>query len=178
MASYVLICAMLLVCFSLLIATAITGVPSLSSSALAAQDVVSLLREAKLPQDMVIYEMGSGWGSLALALARAFPDAQIRGIEISPFPYLVSRLRALRHANVQFEWGDFNRRDLSDADAITCYLMPGKMAGVADCLDVKVRRGVLVVSIEFWFRDRRIAASRRGTMREAVAMYVWPADLQ
>jgi trans-aconitate methyltransferase len=176
--SYVLVCGTLLIGASLLISFAITGIPSLPSSKPAAQAVISLLREVEVPDDAVIYELGSGWGSLAIELARAFPHAQVRGIEISPFPYLVSRLRALRHANARFEWGNFDRCDLSDADAITCYLMPEKMARVAELLDAKLRTNVPVVSIEFWFRDRKIEAARRQAKREATALYIWPARMQ
>lgn len=176
--SYALVGLALLISASLLVSMAITGTPSLPSGTRAAQDVISLLREAKMKDDAVIYDLGSGFGSLVMALAGAFPRAQVRGVEISPFPYLVSRLRALRHANVQIAWGDFTRCDLSDADAVTCYLMPATMPRVAGLLDARLRSSVLVVSIDFWFRRRQVTATRRRPMNRAVAIYVWPAKLQ
>lgn len=177
LASCVLVSVTLFVGLTLLVSSVITGTPSLSSGASAAGDVISLLREADVPEDALIYELGSGWGALAVALARAFPHARVRGIEISPFPYLVSRLRALRYPNIQIEWGNFGRCDLSGADAITCYLMPGKMPHVARLLDASVRAGTLVVALEFWFRGRQVAAARRKPIWGAVAIYVWPASL-
>src|ERR1700734_1065408 len=80
-------------CLSIPIYQGITGVPPLASNSVEAADVVALLKRAGLSEQAIIYELGSGWGSLVIALARAFPKAHIRGIEISPVPYWVSRIR-------------------------------------------------------------------------------------
>lgn len=58
-------------CLSILIFQGITGVPPLSSNSVEAADVVSLLKEADLAERAVVYELGSGWDSLVIALARA-----------------------------------------------------------------------------------------------------------
>jgi methylase of polypeptide subunit release factors len=110
-------------CLSLLIFQVITGVPPMSSSASEAADVVALLKQARLPKQAIVYELGSGWGSLVIALARAFPDAQIRGIETSPLPYWVARFRTRNMPNVFLQRGNFHECDLQDAHAVTCYLM-------------------------------------------------------
>jgi cyclopropane fatty-acyl-phospholipid synthase-like methyltransferase len=39
---------------------------------LQAADVVALLKQAGLSEKAIFYELGCGWGSLAIALARAF----------------------------------------------------------------------------------------------------------
>ena len=108
---------------SVLVYQGVTGVPPVSSTAVEAADVVALLRQAGLPERAIIYDLGCGWGALVLALARAFPNAQIRGIEISPLPYWVARFRTRNVPNVRLRRGDFHRCDLRDADAITCYLL-------------------------------------------------------
>jgi len=161
---------------SILIVQILTGVPPMSSSAAEAAEVVRLLRGADLPERPVIYDLGSGWGSLAAALARAFPQADIRGVELSPLPYWVSRLRTRSLANVTLAQGDFFRCDLSAADAVTCYLMIGTMPKVAGFLDRALAPGTRVVSLSFWFRDRQVAASSTGAgLLGATALYVWPA---
>lgn len=101
-------------CGSILGFQIVTGVPPLSSTAAEGADVIALLKRARLPEQAVIYELGSGWGSLVFALARAFPTAQIRGLELSPLPYWVSRLRTRNLPNVQLRRRDFYRFDLSD----------------------------------------------------------------
>ncbi|MEK6347033.1 MAG: class I SAM-dependent methyltransferase [Burkholderia sp.] len=166
----------LLACLSLVLYQLRTGVPPLSSSARAADDVVALLNQAGLAPGAVIYELGSGWGSLAIALAEAFPQAEIRGIELSPLPYWVSRFRARRLANLTLRRANFLACDLSDAHAVTCYLMIKPMRAIAALLDRSVRPGTPVVSLSFWFRDRQVAASlQRAGLLSSSALYYWPA---
>lgn len=161
---------------SILIVQGITGVPPMSSSAREAADVVMLLRRAGLPGKPVIYELGSGWGSLVVALARAFPDAEVRGVEMSPLPYWVSRLRTWRLANVTLARGDFFKTDLSGADAVTCYLMTRTMPRLASLLDRSLRPGTPVVALSFWFRERQASDSSTGAgLLGATALYHWPA---
>jgi hypothetical protein len=66
------------------LAICLSRVPSWSSGASEVADVITLLRRSALADDAIIYELGCGWGTLLMALARAFPRARIRGIEISP----------------------------------------------------------------------------------------------
>ena len=40
-----------------------------------------------------VTDFGSGWGDLAINIARARPDITVTGIELSPLPYAVSRIR-------------------------------------------------------------------------------------
>ncbi|WP_144151890.1 SAM-dependent methyltransferase [Paraburkholderia sp. BCC1885] len=163
-------------CLSLLVFQIVTGVPPMPSSESEAADVVALLKQASLPQQAVVYELGSGWGSLVIALAKAFPDAQIRGIEMSPLPYWVARLRTRNIANVSLRRANFYVCDLQDAHAVTCYLMIKPMPKLAALLDGMLKPGTAVVSLTFWFRGREVAASRQGPgLRGAAALYFWPA---
>lgn len=166
----------LLACVSLVLYQLRTGVPPLSSSARAAEDVVALLKQAGVAPGAVVYELGSGWGSLAIALAHGFPHAEIRGIEISPLPYWVSRLRARKLTNLTLRRANFLDCDLTDAHAVTCYLMIKPMRAMAALLDRSVRPGTPVVSLSFWFRDRQVAASlQRAGLLSSSALYYWPA---
>jgi len=162
---------------SLLVFQGLTGVPPMSSNAAEARDVIALLKRAGLPDKAVIYDLGSGWGSLIIALAQAFPDADVRGIEISPLPYWVSRLRTRNLRNVTLRRGDFYACDLSDARAVTCYLMIKPMPRLASLLDKALAPGTPVVSLSFWFRDRDVAASLNNAgLLGATALYYWPAQ--
>src|SRR5687768_13432770 len=77
-----------------------TGVTPAPTKAAESADVVALLKQVALVEQPIIYELGCGWGSLAIALAKAFPHAQIRGIELSPLPYWVARFRTRNMPNV------------------------------------------------------------------------------
>ncbi|WP_323990537.1 class I SAM-dependent methyltransferase [Nguyenibacter sp. L1] len=176
---YFSIAALLIVsglCLSLLLFQGITGVPPLSSRSVEAADVVALLKEAGLAEHAIVYELGSGWGALVIALARAFPTARIRGIEMSPLPYWIARLRTRNLPNVSLWRGNFYDCDLTDAAGVTCYLMIQPMPKLAGFLDRMLAPGTPVVSLSFRFRDRAAAASRdtAGPLG-AAALYVWPA---
>lgn len=76
-----------------------------------------------------IVELGSGWGTLAFALARHFPHCQVIGYEISPFPYFISKLLSyyFRLPNLSLKRKDFFHISLENASLVTCYLYPGAM---------------------------------------------------
>ena len=151
-----------------------TGAPPVPSRADEAADVVALLREVGMAEGAKIYELGCGWGSLALRLAHAFPAAQIVGLELSPLPALFARWRARGIANLTVRRADFHHAELGDADALTCYLMIKPMPRLAATLDRMLRPGTPVVALTFWFRDRTPAATRRGPgVRGDVALYRW-----
>jgi hypothetical protein len=179
MADLVSIAALLIVLsvgLSLLVVQGVTGVPPHPCGSREAADMVALLRQANLADHDVIYELGSGWGSLVIALARAFPEARIKGIELSPVPYWVARIRTRNMRNVSLQLGDFRRCDLSDAQAVACYLMISPMPRLAALLDRQLQPGTPVVALTFWFREREVAATRSGGgLRGAAALYYWPA---
>jgi SAM-dependent methyltransferase len=161
---------------SLIVYQVLTGVPPMSSSRAEGADVVALLKLAELAPGAIVYDLGCGWGGLAATLARAFPEAQIRGIELSPFPYGVARLRTRRLPNVALRRANFLKCDISDAGAVTCYLMIKPMPKLAARLDRMLADGTPVVALTFWFRDRQVSAQRSGPgLRGAAALYVWPA---
>jgi hypothetical protein len=162
-------------CLSIVLFQLATGVPPLSSNALECADVVALLKRRGLAEGAVVYELGSGWGSLVLALARAFPTAQVRGVEISPLPYWISRIRTRKMPNVLLQRSNVFDCDLSDAQAVTCYLMGNSMPRIAELLDRSLRPGTPVVSLSFWFRNRQVAASLQSSgLLGAAALYYWP----
>ena len=72
---------------------------------------------------------------------------------------------------------DFHREALSEADAITCYLMIRPMIALAQKLDRELREGTPVVALAFLFRDRVPSATARGdgVRRADAALYRWPA---
>src|SRR5690606_10282034 len=66
-----------------------TGVPTVSTSKAVRQKIAALVPEG--PRKIV--EMGSGWGGLAITVAKARPDCEVLAIEYSIVPALVARLR-------------------------------------------------------------------------------------
>ena len=106
-------------------------------------------------EDLKIYDLGSGWGGLAFALAREYPHQTIIGIEISFIPWLYSRVRLLiwPHDNLNFWWGNFFKINLSDAKLVICYLFPKTMWKLSKKLKNELICGSFILSNTFSFRD-------------------------
>jgi len=103
----------------------------------------------RLP-DGTVYELGSGWGGLAISLARVYPKHAVEGLEASPLPWLASRLRCARGPrNLRFRYADFMKRDLSGAALVVCYLAGPQMRKLAPKLAAEMRPGTLVLSHTF-----------------------------
>lgn len=103
-----------------------------------------------------ILEIGSGWGGIAVALAKKYPDAKVIGLERSPAPLLISRLRRLLHPglkNLSFVNMDFFDYDMKDVDVIACYLSNPHMAKLEPKFSAELKPGALVVSSTFYMPD-------------------------
>jgi hypothetical protein len=97
-----------------------------------------------------IYELGSGWGHLLVALAKHCPQAKIVGFEISPIPYWVSQLWVkLSGVQAQVERKDFFEADLSQAVWVVCYLYPGAMQKLANKFHTELPAGCRIITHTF-----------------------------
>jgi hypothetical protein len=112
---------------------------------------IAILKQIPRETTGVIYDLGSGWGNLAIALARHCPQAQVKGYEISPIPYFVSVVfrKILNIRNVQFARKDFTKLSLNDAALVTCYLYPGIMHHLGIQLAEQLPRGSVVITHTF-----------------------------
>lgn len=137
------------------------GISPMPASAAVRQAVVRELREleraAALEREAPrvpispIVEAGAGWGTLALALAKAHPSWGIVGIENSMVPWLFSRLllRWGAYPQVQFLRGDLYAFPYETAGTVICYLYPGAMQRLAPLLRARLTPGARVISICF-----------------------------
>jgi len=120
---------------SIVFSTLKTGISPVPSSKKAYQAMITLTDETGTGP---IYDLGSGWGSLVIRLARKYPDRQIVGYELSIFPWLITKIikRILGLSNLVVHREDFLKADLSGASVITCYLFPTAMKAVKSKLDL------------------------------------------
>ncbi len=93
--------------------------------------------------DGPVYELGSGWGTLTAPLAKRY--SHVIGYEMSPVPWACAALRSVRHRSLSCRFGNFWKRDLSDAKLIVCYLYPEAMKRLVDHLP----KGCTVVTHTF-----------------------------
>lgn len=149
-----------------------SGVPPMPTSPNVRRAMLALVADEN---PAVIYELGSGWGGLATALAVAFPHARVIGLEVSPLPWLVSRLRQtiVGPDNLSIRWGDAHKADLSDGDLVVCFLCPQVMAPLDAKLRAALRPGAAVLSNSFalhgWTPEKEIRVGDRH--HSAVYLY-------
>ncbi|WP_178022339.1 class I SAM-dependent methyltransferase [uncultured Paenibacillus sp.] len=98
-----------------------------------------------------IVEAGAGWGTLALALAKAQSSWRIVGIENSMVPWLFSRflLRWGPYPQVEFLRGDLYAFPYETAGTVICYLYPAAMRRLDPLLRARLTPGARVISICF-----------------------------
>lgn len=112
-----------------------TGISPMPSSSKARRAVMQLIEiadaEGEAGNDAIV-DLGSGWGSLVIRLARKYPDRQVVGYELSLIPWLVSLCasKCLGLDNLKLYRRDFLKADLSKASVLVCYLFPGGMAAL------------------------------------------------
>jgi hypothetical protein len=106
---------------------------------------------ANLPQivEGIIYELGSGWGTLAMPLARVFPQCTIQAIEISPIPWLISKIFGNFYSNLILKRKNFFDLTLEDASLVVCYLYPKAMKQLKYKFEKELPKGCFVISNTF-----------------------------
>ena len=92
-----------------------------------------MLEQAELAPDGTMIELGSGWGHLALSLARRFPQRKVIGYELSVLPWLTSLIlkQLLGVHNLTLYRNNFLDQKLPDATLAVCYLYPEGMNKLA-----------------------------------------------
>tara|TARA_R110002095_G_scaffold101625_5_gene89298 strand:+ start:506 stop:1057 length:552 start_codon:yes stop_codon:yes gene_type:complete len=142
----ILLVFVLLTVLSIVWSTLQTGISPMMSSGKACQ---AMLASIDRPANGPLIDLGSGWGTLALA--RKHPGQQVIGYELSWFPWLVSMIRkySLRLDNLTLYRKDFNNAELSNASILFCYLFPGGMVALHKKLKRELLNEILIVSNTF-----------------------------
>ena len=106
----------------------------------------------RLSRTGTLIEAGSGWGTLALDLARRCQGWTIIGLENSWLPLWVSRALAClskKQSAVSFQRADLYEYAYEQAAVVVCYLYPGAMKRLSRIFDVKLAPGTVILSVCF-----------------------------
>jgi len=146
MAAFVFFLGCLACCGSIVIYSLLLGISPMPSSKKAKEAILKLLPKKMAGE--TIYELGSGWGGLALKLAKLHPDARVVAYERSPIPYFVSiaRKHLLRRNNLTILRKNFFGQNLTDAKAVVCYLFPKAMRQLSRKLQKELPENCTVIS--------------------------------
>lgn len=88
------------------------------------KDIIrKVFKEIDLKKGSVFYDLGSGIGNNIIVASNEF-GAKSYGYEISPLPYILSKIRTIGINNCHINYQNILKVDLSKADVIYCYLLP------------------------------------------------------
>jgi hypothetical protein len=128
-----------------------TGIPPMPSSAKVRRSMFEML-----PEDLggTVFELGSGWGTVAVPLAKLYPKCSVLGYEISPLPWLYSWFwgRGSGRGNLKFYRRDYFQADLSAAGLVVVYIHADGMAKLKPKFEAELQPGTLVLSNFFQVR--------------------------
>lgn len=145
---YTVLLLTFLICLSVIWSSLRAGITPVPSSRKARQKILLAADQAA---HGTIIELGSGWGNLALALAKRYPDRQVIGYEISPIPRLISLLlkKLQGVSNLTLLSKNFLSSELPQASLLVCYLYPGGMEKLAEKLGRETSSAEMLISNTF-----------------------------
>ncbi len=138
----------LVVALSIVWSTLRTGISPTMSSGKACKAMLDSVEDTNSGP---LIDLGSGWGTLVVAVARQYPERQVIGYELSWFPWLVSVIRkhSLGLGNLTLYRKDFRTAELGNASVLFCYLFPGGMVNLYEKLNRERFNEILIVSNTF-----------------------------
>lgn len=130
-----------------------------------------LARHAPLPAGALVLDAGCGLGDGLRALRRAYPDAQLSGIEWS---WPLRALAALRCPWARIRQGDMWKRDWSDVDMVYLFQRPESMPRAVQKARAEMKPGAWLVSLEFPALELTPAARLQAVEGKPVWIYRAP----
>ena len=118
----ILVFLLFLIAGSVILATLRLSIPPMPSNRMMRAKAGALLRD--YGGTGPVTDLGSGWGGFARSLALAFPDRQVRGMELSLVPFFCSRaVCALAGpGNLSFARKNVLKEPLVSGSTYVCYL--------------------------------------------------------
>jgi len=115
--------------------------------------VEAMVNAADLKDGQKIYDIGCGDGRIVYLASKA-KNLKAVGLELSPFVYLLARIRKLFwRSKAKILLKNFKYTDLSDADVIFCYLLPETLAHLRTKLDKELKKGTKIISYSFQIKS-------------------------
>jgi hypothetical protein len=127
---------------------AVTGISPMPSSRTSQRKISEILNLAGV---CCVVDLGAGWGNLAFSIASVMPDAELTAYELSPFPWLMMKLRqgVIGPRNVTIKRRDFRKVSFDGTDAVVCYLYSELLEKLRPKMEAELAPGTLVVSNVF-----------------------------
>lgn len=106
--------------------------PSISAGPKSRQAVIDEITK-NFPNAKTIIDIGSGWGTMARAVAKKIPSAKVTGVEIMLAPFVFSFISSAFKKNVKFVFGNafkYLKEKNNKFDVGVAYLLTSEMRDV------------------------------------------------
>lgn len=117
--------------------------PSLSPTV---NELKALLR---LKKGDMVYDFGTGTGTLLFALLKAYPEAQGKGFDLFWPVWIAAWARSWFYPNGSIHFADFFRVEMKPCTHIVCFLHPKPLAELRELWEAQCAPGTLVASCTF-----------------------------
>lgn len=174
----------LLLGLSILWSTLVTGISPMMSSFTARKAMLAALDNTVKSRDKgPIIDLGSGWGTLVIAIAKKYPQQQVVGYELSWLPWAFSVLwkHCLGIKNVTIYRKNFLNIDLNNASVLCCYLFSSAMRSIDTKLSSERNSPVFIISNTFSLPNLKPSHTipLSDFHRSNIFVYLWqPKDNQ
>lgn len=106
-------------------------------------------KKLKNKKDLCIMDLGSGFGSILVPLAKKFPQHRFVGVERGYMPWKISLWRSRKLKNISFKREDLFQSDIHLADIIVVFLMPYMLKQLERKFKAEAKSGMLLFSNRF-----------------------------
>jgi protein-L-isoaspartate O-methyltransferase len=144
----------------------------------ATEVVEQMLKMAKVSDNDIVYDLGSGDGRIPIAAVKQYNAKKATGVEINPELVQKSQENAKEAGvsdKVNFLQQDLFKTDLSDATVVTLYLLPAINLKLRPKLLQELKPGTRIVSHAFdmgeWKPDR--VEQVKGKNGSTYTIYQW-----
>jgi hypothetical protein len=170
------LCAALFIVFY----TLKNGIPPMPTTRYLCEQTAQIIKRYPLQAGQIAIEAGSGWGTLALYLAKRFPHLTFIGLENSPLPLLVSKW--LRHLllrpNCRFQLQNIYDYQYEQVHLVICYLFADAMTKLGITFREQLPKEAIVVSIFFAIPDWRPTEVIHCSDLYRTPIYIYRLDAQ
>lgn len=105
------------------------------------------LKAAGLKKGDIFYDLGCGNGDVLIEAEKM--GVKAIGYEISPYYYILAKIRTLNKPNIKVKYQNINNINLSKADVVYCYLLPRFLKKLSSQFQKKIKAGSRLISIGF-----------------------------
>ncbi len=125
--------------------------PTVSSSGLVKEALLTDISHylARVTKPQTIMDLGCGYGTLLMPLAKRFPHHHFVGYEWGFLPFYIARLRTKKTPNITLYRRDFFTADIRNANIIILFLIPFLMERIEQKCVSEAKKNTLVYAIRF-----------------------------